>query len=608
MNFKFSSATIREIGEKILQIRARLESNIASTLWISDLHGDGDRFIRVLQGRFGMLYTTAQEALDSKDDLFIKNITRLIRRKRWSSDIKISRHDALLNLLKILSHKAQHLNARKLIETRHRLSKLLLQINLAPQNLPLCFFDQGELFNYVIRDLSQSILDTIPDRIIVLGDIFDRGPTPEKIIRTLKLPYYKKRLSMIWGNHDILWLAACAGDYSSVAEVVRVTCRYDHLDLLKRLHFDISKLQKFALEFYSNGKIPDTFRAKSPDGRSIEKAIAIIRLKTQEDSILRRPEYQMENRLWLDKLGKLLNTSNTDGLTDTHFPTLNPDQANELNVREKEVIDDLKNQFMSNRKLKNLMSLFIEKALIFDTHQDFLNIHASIPSNAKGDYEELLGRKGKPLLVYIQSIIDRVAHRYLNDQKQDLTETDLMFYLWCGPKSPLYGRHAMKTFERYFIKDKSTHKEKTLHWEKNITDKKFQNKLKKDFSIKRIVFGHTPKDIKKGDKMLSGDNFAINIDGGFSGAYLKRGHALVQTSQNLYGIVLPNAQEAKKVISENQVLPLLIETIEKHKTPLKYKSLIESESLKKEERELIFEIDQLNKIQAETYFQQDESE
>ena len=154
--------------------------------------------------------------------------------------------------------------------------------------------------------------------------------------------------------------------------------------------------------------------------------------------------------------------------------------------------------------------------------------------------------KGKALLDYIQKTISIVGENYLTGKPNKKADIDLFFYLWCGPKSPFFGKDAMKTFERYFLKDKELHKEKKLFWEENVKQAHFQRKIKEEFQIEHVVHGHVPRDYKKGQRIASADGFAINIDGGFAEAYLNRGHALVQTPKMLYGIILQTGAESQE--------------------------------------------------------------
>jgi len=204
-------------------------------------------------------------------------------------------------------------------------------------------------------------------------------------------------------------------------------------------------------------------------------------------------------------------------------------------------------------------------------HNDMLSIHALIPSTENGDFDEFLNRRGRNLLNYIQKSIKRIGDAYLCGKKSREEDLALMFYLWCGPKSPFFGKHAMKTFERYFLIDKATHKERSLYWDTNMQNDEFKQKILAEFGTNRVIFGHTPVDFTKGKNMASSDGIAINIDGGFAEAYYNRGHALVHTPHQLYGIILPTPEEMKKAAHDLETVPISVEIIDQFAAPMKFK-------------------------------------
>jgi fructose-1,6-bisphosphatase-3 len=169
-----------------------------------------------------------------------------------------------------------------------------------------------------------------------------------------------------------------------------------------------------------------------------------------------------------------------------------------------------------------------------------------------------------------------------------------MFYLWCGPKSPFFGKDAMKTFERYFLKDKATHKEQTLYWAKNLETQDFKEKIKQEFGVTRVIYGHTPVDYTKGKSMASDDGLAINIDGGFAEAYYNRGHALVHTPHQLYGIILPTPEEMKKASMNLETVPLSVEIIDEFPSPVKFRDTSEGKVIKEKRNEVLRKIRELS--------------
>ncbi|MBM9605892.1 fructose-bisphosphatase class III [Desulfopila inferna] len=580
---------IDKLASQLLQMEIDLNCNIPTTLWISDLHGEGDRFKSILRGRFGLLYQTCREALPNTfSSNKIQYLVSIIRKKRFFEDeeIYMDRQDVIFCLLQVLRY--------KLANVRYRTDDIFLpEFNIIIKRLlsgspvPDPIFEETLISERLIAHLSHSIRQVLLDRIQVLGDIFDRGPQPDKIIRILSSGYYKNMVDYVLGNHDILWLGAAAGNKSLIAETMRITCRYDHFEFMERLSFDSSKLAEFARKTYPEKTVTGNFKAKTEMGRSMEKALAIIQFKLEEQTIRDFPDYEMHFRLWLDRLAKMLKSGDTDGLNDVSFPTIDLDNPGALTKEEQQVIDDLEDQFRHNRKLKRLLKYFFTSGRTYSIHNNILNIHALVPSTEDGEFEEFLGRRGKRLLDYIQETIRRVGRNYLDDKPQDPKDQALFFYLWCGPKSPFFGKHAMKTFERYFIKDKKTHKENTLYWQHNLTTDAFKKKLQQEFGVQRVVFGHTPVDYLKGRHMASEDGIAINVDGGFAAAYYNRGHALVHTPHQLYGIILPTPDEIQKAEKNLESAPLDIQLIDEFRQPMKKKDTVEGKVLKTERDKLL---------------------
>ncbi len=594
-SFRLQTSELDQLAQQLLHLENELNSNIPVTLWISDLHGEGDRFMAILRGRFGMLYQTCREALPNTFSVDkIQYLTQIIRKKHYFEEehILMDTQDVIFCLVQILKYRLANIRHRtKNIfppEFRNTIKRLISGLPVPDQ-----VFEEKILSQRLISHLAHSIRQILLDRILVLGDVFDRGPQPDKIIRILSSPAYRDMVDYVFGNHDILWMGAASGNQSLVAEAMRITCRYDHFELMERLKFDSSKLAAFAEKTYPVAKITGKFKAKTGKGRSMEKALAIIQFKLEEQTIKRFPEYEMESRLWLDRLAAMLKTGDTEGLNDTHFPTIDLDDPTKLTVEEQDIINDLTLQFTTNRKVKRLLSYFFKKGKTYHIHNNSLNIHALLPSREDGEFEEFLGRQGRALLDFIQETIERVGERYLKEEVQEREDQALFFYLWCGPKSPFFGKHAMKTFERYFLLDKASHTEKSLYWKKNLQTDAFKQKLQEEFGIQRVVYGHTPVDYLKGKQMASTDGVAINVDGGFAAAYYNRGHALVHTPYQLFGIILPTPEEMEEAAKKLESAPLDIELIDEFRQPMKIKDTAKGALLKRQSNALLLRIREL---------------
>ena len=508
------------IASRILQIETELESYIPTTLWISDLHGEGDRFKSILRGRFGMLYQTCAEALPHASVEELRYLGRVIRQREYfvEQGIHWSMQQVIEALVKVLRYKVSNVQYRVEEVIMPEFRECILRM-ISEMPVPCSVLSEPLIAARLVYHLGHAIMGVLLDRIVVLGDIFDRGSQPDKIIRLLASSQYRRIVTLIFGNHDILWMGAAVGCKSLIIEALRVTCRYDHFELLRRLGFDLQQLEDFAVKHYPVEKITGKFKANTAKGRAMEKALTLIQFKLEDALIRSRPEYELDHRLILGDLVQVLTSGDLSPLNDSHFPTLDLANPACLSAEEIAVVEDLTSQFVNNYKLQRLMEVFFRQGETYHVHNNLLNIHALIPSTAEGEFDSFLGHRGKALLDFIQTSIRRVGSAYLEGLPREADDVDLFFYLWCGPKSPFFGKQAMKTYERYFLVDKETHEEPNLYWNANLKKAAFKQKILYEFDARRVIYGHTPVDVTKGKTMASDDGVAINVDGGFAAAY-----------------------------------------------------------------------------------------
>ncbi len=570
LNINHLNMTVKEL----LDIDSRLELNIDTTLWISDPHGAGERFVSILKGRFGLVWRTAYEALPktfSHDKL--EHLDHIIRKEKYLEDKHhgLERQDVISSLVNIIRYKVQSIDAFEAIRPSINSDlKPTVENIILGFHVPNIVYEDPIISDKIISALCKVVKQVILGKLIVLGDVFDRGDEPDKILRILSQKALRPHVIFVWGNHDILWMGAAAGNKSLIAEALRISVRYDNLDFLGRLGIDLTRLKQFAEKLYPD-EVQGNFKAKMPLSRKLEKTLAIIQFKLEEETIKKYSELEMESRLNLEKLAELLKSGDTDGLTDTFFPTIDLDNPLKLSNEEQEIIDELVEMFTTSKKIRRLMEYLFKEGKLYHINNFIMNIHALIPSTEDGRFEELDGRSGKELLDHVQATIKDIGESYLEGKPQDPRKLAMIFYLWCGPKSPLFGKDAMKTFERYFYKDKETHRENTLYWGKNIQNPDFINLIMDEFEAFRIVFGHTPVDVTKGQKIASSNGRAINIDGGFSEAYLGRGHSLIQTPYALYAIILPTPEEIIEMQKKKEPSKLQFVMIDSFDEPKKRK-------------------------------------
>lgn len=590
--------SFHEILRELSDIESRLEMNIDTTLWISDPHGEGERFVSILKGRFGLIWRTAYEALPKTfSNEKLEHIDRIIKNEKYieADDLKMERQDVLAALVNIVRYKVQGVQDFDIIrDSISRDIKPLMENLILNFAVPNIVYENDIIADRIISSLAKIVKQVILGQLIVLGDVFDRGDEPDKILRILSQKDLKPFVQFVWGNHDILWMGAAAGNKSLIAEALRISVRYDNLAFLKRLGIDISALEKLALKLYPN-EVKGNFKAKMDISRKMEKTLAIIQFKLEEKTIKKYSQLEMDSRLNLEKFAEILKSGDTSALTDDDFPTIYLDDPLKLTEEEETVINDLAEQFLKSRQIRRLMKYLFIDGKLYHVNNYIMNIHALVPSTADGDFEELHGKKGKELLDHIEATVKDIGENYLAGKEQEPFQQAMMFYLWCGPKSPLFGKDAMKTFERYFYKDKETHKEKTLYWGQNIENSDFMNRLTDEFNVERIVFGHTPVDVTKGQKIASSDKRAINIDGGFAGAYLNRGHSLIQTPYSLYVIILPTPEEIIELRRRKEPTRLNFEMIETFDEPKKIKDTFAGKRLLERRDELLLELKKYEK-------------
>ncbi len=392
------------------------------------------------------------------------------------------------------------------------------------------------------------------DHLHIIGDIYDRGPGASIIMDKLMKHH---SLDIQWGNHDILWMGACAGNEACICNVVRICSRYDNLPTLEEGYgINIRHLATFANRTYKEDPSKEFLPKGCENSRytssdkivmaKIQKAIAIIQFKVEGKLIKNHSEYYMDDRLILDKVNYKKGTVNLNGkvyeLNDKYFPTIDSKNPYELTKEEEEILEKLKNSFMQSEKLQKHVAFLYAKGHMYQKYNGNLLFHGCIPLDDKGNFEEvkILGKwvKGKDLMDQMEEI----AHRaYFGKDNQE--EIDYMWYLWGGPKSPLFGKDKVATFERYFIDDKAPHKENKNNYYKFHDDENICNMILKHFGADveegHIINGHVPVKAKDGESPVRANGKLIVIDGGFAKSYQEStGLAGYTLTYNSHGLVL----------------------------------------------------------------------
>ncbi len=579
---------IESASTEIINLEAILNLPKGTEHFLSDIHGEYETFKHVLSNASGVIRRKIDEIFG--DRLSAKERSQLatliyypksrlsINRKEKNGEINEWYKYKLILLIEItrsLASKYTRSKVRKSLPNDFQyIIEELLNVNENLDNKEAYFgaiiksiidLDRAEAFIFTLSKLIQHLAI---DRLHIVGDIFDRGPSPDKVMDEL---LKHKSVDIQWGNHDVVWMGAAAGSLAYIAIVVRISARYDNLDTLEDGYgINLHPLINFASETYYKDKA-NVFVPKSGTEnlskkqltliKQIHKAISIIQFKLEGQIIQRNPQFAMDDRTILNKIDYDKATVVIEGeeypLLDSYFPTIDPQNPFELTEAEKEVMGKLQDSFLRSEKLQRHITYLYNKGSMYLKYNGLLLFHGAVPLNEDGSFKELFWNntslKGKELLDYFDNIA-RKAY-YLREKHRDKVKSlDTLWYLWCGPESPLFGKKKMATFERYFIADKNTHKEKRNPYFNFRDNVDIIRNILSDFDLDpiegHIVNGHVPVKVIKGESPVKANGQLIVIDGGMSKAYQKitgiAGYTLIYNS---FGLVLVAHQAFESQIS-----------------------------------------------------------
>ena len=392
------------------------------------------------------------------------------------------------------------------------------------------------------------------DMLHIVGDIFDRGPGASQIMDTLS---WVRNYDIQWGNHDIEWMGAMAGNLALIATVLRVSIRYANIETLEEGYgINLLPLANFAMETYGDDPC-EVFQTKDFENNprltrsaqlmaKMHKAMAIIQFKLEGQTILRHPEWQMDDRLLLDKIdmeaGTIRIGDNTYPLTDCHLPTLNAQHPYDLSPEEEELMGQLARSFRMSEKMQRHLRRLYQHGSLFLVRNGFLLYHAAIPLNADGSFTTInvCGKQvsGRALMERIDEVV-RTAYYGTGSEKDNAL--DYMLYLWQGAHSPLYNKDKMTTFERYFIADEALWKERKGAYYELANRRDICEHILREFGLDpetgRIINGHIPVRTIKGETPIRAEGKRFVIDGGFSKPYQEKtgiaGYTLIYNSHGI---------------------------------------------------------------------------
>ena len=578
-----SFPTIGATTREIINLKAILNLPKGTEHFLTDIHGEYHAFNHVLRNGSGVIKDKIEDIFgDTLEEKFKKQLATVIyypeqkiafMQEQEGIDMKSWYRVTILRLIKVckvVSSKYTTSKVRKALpeEFSYIIQELLHEKAFSNNKkeyvrniiTTIIELDRSKEFITAIANLIQRL--TI-DVLHIVGDIYDRGPLPHKIIDRL-IKYHN--VDIQWGNHDILWMNAAAGHLGAISNVIRICSRYSNTDILEDVYgINLLPLATFAMDTYKNDPCIEflpkgTHNIKTdPLMSKIHKAISIIQFKIESQIIKNNPQFSMENRILLDKInynkGTITIDGNTYELIDKNFPTIDPKNPLKLSTQEKEIIEKLRRSFINSEKLQCHIKFLFSKGSMYLAYNSNLLFHGCLPVDEKGEFLKVV-LCGKTLSgkAYLEEL-DRICREgYFNKTNLEAKNksTDIMWYLWCGPKSPLFGKDAMKTFERYFTKEKELHKETKNPYYQLWDNPTFIDKIFAEFGLNpqtsHVINGHVPVKEKKGENPIKADGKLIVIDGGFSKAYQpETGLAGYTLIYNSYGMKLVSHEPFQNV-------------------------------------------------------------
>ncbi len=551
--------TVSSVTTEIINLEAILHLPKPTEHFLADLHGEDEAFLHVLRNASGNIKRKVNDLFGSTlREKEMKDLCTLIYYpekklelvKQTDNDLNDYYQTTLNQLITVcrtVSSKYTRSKVRKSLpeEYAYIIEELLHEsadvynkqayFNVIVQTI----IGTGRADHFIVA-LCYLIQRLSIDRLHILGDIFDRGPGAHRIMEHLCNYHH---LDIEWGNHDVLWMGAAAGNLCSIAGVLRMSLRYANTQTLEEGYgINMVPLATFAMETYKDDPcdifVPQILEGGRPDLNDktvrliaqMHKAIAIIQLKLEGQLYVAHPEWNMNDRCLLSCIDKergvvLLNGKEYK-LIDSYFPTIDKDHPNELTPEEADLMQRLKHSFLISERLQKHVAFLLQHGSMYGIYNSNLLFHASVPLNEDGSMREVqvgdVKVKGKELLQRIDQLV-RTAFDDDADTEERNQARDYFWYLWSGPDSPLFDKSKMATFERYFIEDKETHREEKGWYYKLRDSAAVCDSIMDEFGVKgkhrHIINGHVPVRAGKGENPIKAEGRLMVIDGGFAKAY-----------------------------------------------------------------------------------------
>lgn len=572
----------RKAAAEIINLRAICALPKGTEYFFSDIHGEYEAFSHLLRSSSGIIRAKIEETFGNQmteaEQLQLANLIYYPREV-----IDEIRHDDSYSLKDLQEHQKITINRLisicRVVSSKYTRSKVrkkmpadyayaideLLHLDMNDFNKKLYY---SEIINGIIEidfadefiiALCELIQNLTIDSLHIIGDIFDRGARPDLVMEEI-MNFHD--VDIQWGNHDIDWMGAACGNTACIANVLRIGTSYNTFDALEDGYgINLRPLSMFAAEVYGDDPC-ECFKTHILDENKYDavnpklaakmcKAISIIQLKLEGQLIKKHPEYGLESRLLLDKIdydkGEITIGEKTYKLNDTNFPTIDPGDPYKLTEAEEELIRTLRFSFMHSQLLKKHVQFLYSHGGMYRIVNENLLYHGCIPMDESGNFVPMTTADGSFSGKELMDYINKKAHDAFfldgrDDQKKKQDAVDLMWYLWCGPYSPLFGKDKITTFERMFLKqEKELTKENFNPYYKFSSMEPYADKILKDFGLDpewaHIINGHVPVKTSKGESPVKANGKLYIIDGGISKAYHEQtgiaGYTLIYNSHHL---------------------------------------------------------------------------
>lgn len=567
--------TVRSATSEIINLMAICGLPKGTEYFFSDLHGEYEAFVHLLRSSSGIIREKIRETfghlIPEEEEVQLanliyypdRNLGKIRKTGLFTEDFQKITIYRLVQICKVVSSKYTRSKVRKKMpkEFAYVIDELL-HVDYNDDNKRIYY---SEIIHSIIDNtvadkfiiaLCELIQNLTIDNLHIIGDIFDRGPRADIIMDELM---HFHDVDIQWGNHDISWMGAATGNLANICNVLRIAISYNSFDVLEDGYgINLRPLSMFAAKVYRDDPcerfVPhildeNVYDAVDPGlAAKMHKAIAVIQFKVEGAIIKRHPEYGMTDRILLEAVDFEKGTVTVEGkeypMLDRNFPTVDPANPLELTDGEKELLKTLKASFKHSGRLHKHVKFLYSHGAIYKCYNSNLLYHGCIPMRADGNFDSVMAGNaiysGRSLMDYFNYQVQN-AYFMPEGSVEKQWAMDLMWYLWCGSKSPVFGKDKMTTFEHYFIADKKTYKETLNPYYKLSVQEEFCDRILEEFDLpakgSHIINGHVPVKMKDGETPVKAGGKLFIIDGGLSKAYQAAtgiaGYTLIYNSNHL---------------------------------------------------------------------------